>query len=170
MSGILNVDNIYNEAGSTVAYTSYMQRRVVQRTVYSHRVGWWYPDNTYYWVPGAYLDFRPLRSDTRIRVTMSIPAIWYGSAHHISHWIFYKDDIEYGRHSRSGHHTENAFTQQWDVPGWQAGQIARIGYKVRAYASGNHSTHLYFTNYWDGGGASWHLKGQIFAEEYVPIS
>jgi hypothetical protein len=59
---------------------------------------------------------------------------------------------------------------QWDIPSWGANQFARVGYRVRAYASGNHSTHLFYHQYWDGGGTFSQPVGQIFAEEYFPIS
>jgi hypothetical protein len=86
----------------------------------------------------------------------------------ITHWIFYRDHIEYGRHSRSGHHVENAFAQEWDVPSWGAGQYGRLGYKFRAYSEGNHNAHLYYTRYWDGGGNSLEIQGQVIVEEYIP--
>jgi len=168
MTAELAVDNIYNAAGSTVAYTSYMQRRVVQRVSYVHRLGYWYPDNNYYWLPGGYLDFTPIRNDTRLRWSLNCPMIWYGSAHNITHHIFYRDEIEYGRHSRSGHHTENANTQTWDIPTWGAGQVGRVGYRIRSYAQGNHSGHFWFTHYWDGGQVNWSTPGQIICEEYFP--
>jgi hypothetical protein len=169
MAGILNVDTIQDTSGRQV-FPAYLARRVVQRVVYVHRQGWCYPDNTYYFLPGTYVDFRPIRNDTRVRVSLSIPMMWYGSAHHISHWVFYRDDIEYGRHTNGGHHTERASVMQWDIPTWGAGQYARVGYRVRAYASGNHSTHLFHVNYWDGGGNNWNPTGQISVEEYFPIS
>lgn len=170
MTSILKVDNIYNEAGSSVAYTQYLARRVVQRVEYTHRVGWWYPNDTYHWIPGGYLDFTPVRNDTRVRIVINIPTTWYGNVHSITHWIFYRDEIEYGRHCRGGYHNQDTFAQEWDVPSWGEGHMARLGYKARSYANGNHSAHLYYETYWDGGGVGWHMKGQIFAEEYFPIS
>lgn len=170
MTGIIRTDTIQNEAGTISLPVSFMQRRIIQRVSYTHRVGWWRGNNTYYWVPGAYIDFRPERSDSRIRFTCCIPTRDYGSNHMISHWIFYVNETEYGRHSRAGHHVENAFAQEWDVPSWGEGQYARVGYRFRSYAEGNHNAHLYHTQYWDGGGAGYHIQGQSMIEEYTPAS
>ena len=168
MTGIVQTSNLQDESGTFTIPTKYLQRRIIQRTSYTHRVGWWRGDNNYYWVPGAYMDFRPARADSRIRVSFMVPTRAYGSAHMISHWIFYRDEVEYGRHSRSGHHVENAFSQEWDIPSWEVGQYGRIGYKFRAYSEGNHNAHLYHSNYWDGGGNAWDLPGQMIVEEYLP--
>ena len=170
MSDILRVDNIQDTAASFTISTSHFQRRIIQRVSYTHRVGWWRANNAYYWVPGAYIDFRPMRSDSRIRFSFSVPTRDYGSAHMITHWIFYRDEFEYGRHSRSGHHVENAFATEWDLPSWGEGSYSRVGYKVRSYAEGNHNAHLYLTEYWDGGGNSSEIQGQAIAEEYVSAS
>jgi hypothetical protein len=169
MSSIIKVDTIQDENGLNSITTSSFQRRTIQRLSYTHRVGWWRPDNTYYWVPGAYIDFRPLRGDSRIKVSFTIPKRQYGNSQHsISHWIFYRDEEEYGRHSRSGHHVENSFTTEWDMPSWGANSYSRIGYKVRSYNAGSHNVHLYYSQYWDGGGSSRNLNGQAIVEEYVP--
>jgi hypothetical protein len=169
MSGIIKVDTIQTEDGAVSIPTSYFQRRIIQRVSYTHRVGWWRSDNTYYWVPGAYVDFRPVRSDSRIRFTYAIPTRQYGgSQHSIQHWIFYANDQEYGRFTRGGHHTENAFPNEWDLPSWGSGAYSRVGFKTRAYSDGNHNAHLYLTQYWDGGGASNQIKGQVIVEEYTP--
>lgn len=166
MTATLKVDTIQNPQGISIS-TANMQRRIVQRVSYVYRGGFWRGDNTYYWVPGAYLDFRPMRGDSRIRVTVCVPTRDYGSNHMIQHWIFYVAEQEQGRHSRGGHHVENAFATEWDVPSWGAGQIQRIGYKVRAYSDGNHNAHLYLLQYWNGGGNSLRVPGQIMAEEYT---
>lgn len=168
MSSILKVDTINDENSLYSITTSNLQRRVIQRLSYTHRVGWWRANNTYYWVPGAYVDFRPLRGDSRIRFTFTIPVRQYGGGQHtISHWIFYRDEEEYGRHSRSGHHTENSFSTEWEMPSWGANSYSRVGYKVRSYNEGTHNVHLYLTQYWDGGGNSYSLKGQATVEEYI---
>jgi hypothetical protein len=169
MTGILKVDTIQNAAGSISIATSTMQRRIIQRVSYTHRTGWWRSDNTYYWIAGGFIDMRPIRSDSRIRISFNIPTRQYGgSQHSITHWIFYVNDVEYGRHTRGGHHTENAFTQEWDVPSWGANQFARAGYKTRAYSDGSHNAHYFHTQYWDGGGSTIDNPGIIIAEEYTP--
>ena len=168
MTGFLKVDTITNEANTVSIPTSYMQRRLIQRVSYTHRMGWWRGNNTYYWVPGAYMDFRPLRSDSRIRFTFNLPTRQYGASQHmIMHWIFYVDEVEYGRYTRGGHHVENAFGTEWDVPSWGENQYRRVGHKCRSYSEGTHNAHLYLTQYWDGGGASNDIQGQMIAEEYT---
>jgi len=168
MSGIIKATNIGTEDGIYSVPTRYISRRLIQRTSYTHRVGWWRGNNTYFWVPGAYIDFRPRRSDSRIKVSFMIPTRAYGSAHMISHWIFYRDEVEYGRHSRGGHNVENPFVQEWDIASWGAGQYSRLGYKFRSYTEANHNAHLYLTNYWDGTAQSLHIQGQVIVEEYIP--
>lgn len=171
MTGILNVNALQNEAGTTTVSTSYMQRRILQRVSYVHRIGWWRANDIYYWVPGAYVDFRPVRSDSRVRLTFSIPIRQYGSAQHsITHWAFYRDEVYYGRHCRGGHHIENAFSTEWDIASWGEMQYARVGYKVRSYSEAGHNAHLYYTQYWDGGSASYDIQGQVIVEEYMPAS
>ena len=166
MTGILKVDSL--QSGTTNIAVSNMQRRIIQRINYTHRIGWWRSDNTYYWVPGGYMDFRPIRSDSRIRFTYSIPTRQRGSQQHsIQHWIFYLDDEELGRFSRGGHHTENAFPNEWDVPSWGAGTYRRAGFKVRSYSDNVHCAHLYLTQYWNGSGQSLNLPGQMIVEEYT---
>ena len=170
MTSIVRVDTLQNEAASISISTTSMQRRIIQRVSYVHRIGWWRGNNIYYWVPGAYVDFRPLRADTRIRATFSIPTRPYGSTHMIMHWIFYVDEVEYGRFTRGGHHVENAFATEWDVPSWGEGIYARIGHKCRSYSEGNHNAHLYLNQYWDGSAPSSDNAGQAIVEEYVPAA
>ena len=168
MGGVVRATTVQNEAGTITIPTRYFSSRIIQRTAYTSRIGWWRGNNSYYWVPGAYIDFRPMRDDTRIKISFMIPTRDYGSAHMISHWIFYRDDIEYGRHTRGGHHVENPFTQEWDLESWGAGQYARVGYKFRAYSEGNHNAHLYHARYWDGAGSGLNMPGQVIVEEYIP--
>jgi hypothetical protein len=168
MTGFLKVDTITNEANNISIATFSLQRRIIQRASYTHRVGWWRANNAYYWVPGAYMDFRPMRSDSRIKVTFCNPIRQYGASQHmISHWIFYVDEVEYGRFTKGGHHVENAFATEWDVPSWGEGQYRRVGHKCRSYAEGNHNSHVYLTQYWDGGGADNNIQGQMIVEEYT---
>jgi len=170
MTGILQVDSITNEANAFSITTDYFKRRIIQRTSYIHRTGWWRANNAYYWVPGAYMDFRPMRGDTRIRVSYNIHTRQYGpSQHMIMHYIFYVDEVEYGRFTRGGHHVENTNTIQFDVPSWDAYAYARIGFKCRSYSEGSHNAHLWHTQYWDGGGNSYDTPGQMIIEEYVPV-
>jgi hypothetical protein len=168
MAGTLRVNSFQNESGTFTIPVNTMQRRVIQRVSYTHRVGWWRGNNVLYWVPGGYVDFRPVRSDSRVRLTFSIPTRAYGSQHMIMHWVFYRDEVEYGRFTRGGHHIENAFAQEWDIPSWGENQYSRVGYKARSYSEGNHNAHLYLLQYWDGGGNSAQVLGQVTVEEYIP--
>lgn len=168
MTSQINITNLTNVSGSTAIEVKDFAHRIIQRVSYTHRNGWIRGNNTYYWMPGGYADFRPLRSDSRIRSTWNIPTRTYGSAHMIMHYVFYRDDIEYGRYTRGGHHVENPFSQEWDIPSWGAGQVGRMGYKYRSYAEGNHNAHLFLSEYWDGGGASYNLRGQYTILEYMP--
>lgn len=168
MTAQLNVSTIQNEAGTITRNIQDFAHRVVQRVSYTHRNGWIRGDNTYYWLPGGYADFTPVRSDSRIRSTWCIHTRDYGSNHMIMHYIFYRDDIEYGRHTRGGHEIENTNAMEWDIPSWGAGQKARMGHRYRAYSDGNHNAHLYHTEWWDGSGNSNSVPGQYTILEYVP--
>jgi len=168
MTSIIRANTIQNEAGTLSRSINDFAHRVVQRVSYTHRNGWIRGDNTYYWMPGGYADFRPLRSDSRIRSTWCIHTRDYGSNHMIMHYIFQRDDVEYGRHTRGGHEIEDTSAMEWDIPSWGAGQIARMGYKYRAYSDGNHNAHLFHTEWWDGGGNTNSVPGQYTITEYVP--
>lgn len=168
MVGIIRADTIQNEAATATITASHMQRRVIQRVSYVWRNGWWRSDNAYYWVPGTMVNFKPMRGDTRIRYSTNVPVRQYGgSAHSITHWIFFLDNIEYGRHSRGGHHIENVFSSEWDLPSWGTNQIRAMGYKVRAYSDPTHNAHLYATQYWNGANTFLDIQGQTIVEEYT---
>jgi hypothetical protein len=168
MSGQLQVDTIQSANGSNGISISNMRRRCIQRVSYTYRSGYWRGNNTYYWVPGAYVEFQPLRGDTRLYMSFSVPTRDYGSAHMIMHWIMYVDDQEQMRFSRGGHHVENAHVFEWDVNSWGQG-IRRVGFKARSYSEGNHNAHLYMARYWNGGGNSFRLPGQLRVEEYTVV-
>lgn len=168
MTAKLQVNTITNENNTISRSINDFAHRIIQRVSYTHRNGWIRGDNTYYWMPGGYVDFRPVRSDSRIRSQWAIHTRDYGSNHMIMHYIFYRDDIEYGRFTRGGHEIEMTTTTEWDIPSWGANQIGRMGHKYRAYADGNHNAHLYLTEWWDGGGASNQIPGQYTIIEYMP--
>lgn len=168
MTAIIQVNTIQNEAGTLSKNIQDFAHRVVQRVSYTHRNGWIRGDNTYYWMPGGYSDYTPIRSDSRIRSTWNIHTRDYGSNHMIMHYIFYRDDVEYGRHTRGGHEIENTNSMEWDIPSWGAGQQARMGFRYRAYSDGNHNAHLFHTEWWDGGGNTNSVPGQYTITEYVP--
>lgn len=168
MTAQINISTIQNESGTITRNIQDFAHRIVQRVSYTHRNGWARGDDTWHWVPGGYADFTPVRSDSRIRSTWNIHTRDYGSNHMIMHWIFYRDDIEYGRFTRGGHEIENTNSIEWDIPSWGANQLARIGHRIRAYADGNHNAHLYHTEWWDGSGNANSVPGQYTILEYVP--
>jgi len=170
MTGVLQVNTITNESNTFSINTQNFRRRIIQRTNYIHRTGWWRGNNTYYWVPGAYMDFRPLRGDSRIQASYNIFTRAYGSQHMIMHWIFYVDEVEYGRFTRGGHHVENTNSTIYEVPSWGANAYRRIGFKARSYVEGNHNAHLWHTQYWDGGGNAYDCPGQMIIEEFTGTS
>ena len=170
MTGILQVDTVTNEAASFSISSVNFKRRIIQRTNYIHRTGWWRANNTYYWIPGAFMDFRPIRGDSRIRASYNIFMRQYGTGQHtITHYIFYVDELEYGRFSRSGHHVENTNTIHYDVPSWGADAYRRIGFKARSYSEAANNSHLWHTQYWDGASGAYDCPGQMIIEEYVPV-
>jgi len=167
MSGILRTDNVGNSSGAYNVPTHYMVSRVIQRETIYYRSGWYRPTNDYYWAPGCWAWFKPLRSDTQIRFSLNVHLRWYSSAHSISHWIFYVDDVEYGRHSRSNHHQEGQGQTEYVVPSWGEGKMSQIGYRVRSYAEGNHNIHMFHTGQWDGAGRNIDVPGCLTVEEYT---
>jgi hypothetical protein len=142
--------------------------RVVKEARATYDGGQWNPDTTYNWVPGMFNDYTPLLAGSRIRMTCMIPyAGNASSAHAISHWIFYANGVEQGRHGVSGEHIEDQRTYVWDVASWGT-SAGRIGYQMRAYANDNHETRPFATRYWDGGGSTQNCRGQWVIQEYLP--
>lgn len=144
--------------------------RVIQRHVADYTGGEWNPDNTSNWVPGSWVDFTPLRSDSRISYIWRCPHAWSNNTHAISHWRFYVNGILYFWHSTSGVHIEDGCVLKWDVPSWGT-SAGRIGYQIRSYSNDNHEVRLYTTYYWNGTGRSaQNAYGQLIVEEYVGVS
>lgn len=142
--------------------------RVVKEARATYDGGQWNPDTSYNWVPGMFNDYTPLLAGSRVRMTCMIPyARNSGSAHGISHWIFYANGVEQGRHGVSGEHHEDMRTYVWDVASWGTAS-GRIGYQMRAYANDNHEVRPYCTQYWDGGGSVQNSRGQYVIQEYLP--
>lgn len=168
MASILKADTLEDPAGNvSINIDNWLQRRTIQHMSYTHRVGSWRCDDTYRWIPGGYLDFKPKRSDSRINVSFAVHTRDYGSNHMITHWIFYVDEQEIGRFTRGGHQVENTNPIEMDVPSWGAGVEVRIGWRVRAYVTGNHNAHYYHLEHWNGGGDGRRVPGQLIAEEYI---
>ena len=144
-----------------------LRRRVIREKRFTYTGGGWRNNNTFNWVPGAFDDYTPLSASSRIRGYWTLPvARWVGAAHSISHWIFYANGVEQGKHSLSGHHLEHRATYVWDFPSWGT-STGRIGYQMRMYAQGNHEVGVYSTQYWEGGGSNQNCFGQYYIQEYL---
>lgn len=169
MTAAVVTSNLATESGLLNIPVKQLQRRVIQRVSYTHRVGWWRNNNTYNWIAGAYVDFRPVRGDTRIRFISNLHTRQYGGSQHmITHYKFYIDDVEYARFTRGGHHIENMNTMEYEVASWGAGALARAGWQSRAYSEGNHNAHIHHTQYWNGNSDGRDVPAQIIVEEYIP--
>ena len=141
--------------------------RVVRSYRQTYTGGQWNPDNNYNWVPGMFYDYTPLLSNSRIRANCSLSYVGINAAHAISHWIFYANGVERGRHSISGNHLEDNTSHVWDFPSWGT-STGRIGYQSRSYSNDNHEVRAHMTRYWDGGGSNQNCYGQFWIEEYLP--
>lgn len=142
--------------------------RVIKEARATYDGGQWNPDTTYNWIPGMFNDYTPLLATSRIRMTCMIPyARNSGAAHAISHWIFYANSVEQGRHGVSGEHIEDERTYVWDVASWGTAS-GRIGYQMRSYGNDTHEVRPYCTQHWDGGGSVQNSRGQYVIQEYLP--
>lgn len=168
--GTLTTNAFKNTAGTVVVPIKELKGRVIQRYLADYTGGEWNPDATSNWVPGAWVDFTPLRADSRISYTWRCPHAWSNATHAISHWRFFVNGLLYYWHSTSGVHIEDGCTIKWDVPSWGT-TAGRIGYQIRSYTNDNHEVRLYTTYYWDGTGRSaQNAKGQLIVEEYTGVS
>lgn len=162
--GTLTVDYITNRSGSVQVPVRELRVRVIKRYESTYASQW--NNNTgYSWVPGSYVDFTPLRSDSTIVYTWRAPfARVSGSSHAISHWRFYAAGINYMWHCESGNHIEDGCVFRWEVPSWGTNS-QRIGYQNRAYSDNNHEVRFYYTDYWNGQGSNQTPRGQLIVEE-----
>lgn len=141
--------------------------RIIKNYRATYTGGQWNANTTYNWVPGMYYDYTPESASSRIRVYCHLSyARMSGAAHGISHWIFYANGVEKGRHSISGNHLEDNSCYTWDVASWGTSS-GRIGYQMRSYGDDNHEVRPYTTAYWDGGGSNQNSYGQFVVEEYL---
>lgn len=164
---ILTTKTLATTDGSVEIPVKELTTRVIQRHEAPYTGGIWNPDNSYNWAPGSFVDFTPLRADSRISYIWRAPHSRFGgTTHAISHWRFYVNGVIYFYHGMSGRHIENGNVMKWDVPSWGTSQ-ARIGYQIRSYANDNHETRVYSTDYWDGGGTDQNAHGQLIVEEYA---
>lgn len=145
---------------------SELGHRIIKNFRQNYDSGAWNPDTNYNWVPGQYADYTPLSSSSRIRAWCHIPYVGLNTAHSISHWIFYANGVEQGRHCVSGNHLEDMSSYVWDFASWGTTE-GRIGYQMRSHGNDSHEVRPYTTRYWDGGGSSQVCRGQFVIEEYL---
>lgn len=166
MSTLITDSLIINDRGDIVPLTE-LSRRMIRQYRANYDGGSWNPDTNYNWVPGMFHDYTPLSASSRIRARCHIPYAGVNAAHAISHWIFYANGVEQGRHGMSGNHLEDMSSYTWDFASWGTSS-GRIGYQMRAYANDNHEVRPYTTRYWDGGGSGQVCRAQLIIEEYLP--
>lgn len=167
MPGTLTAKAISNRVGSVTIPLSELTTRVIQQHEETYSGGEWNPTTIYQWIPGSFVDFTPLRSDSLIVYQYRVPmARWRGQTHAISHWRFYVNNVIYYWHSVEGVHLEDGSTLVWEVPSWGT-TSGRIGYQMRAHTNDNHEVRIYSTDYWDGvdGSRQAGVNGQLIVEE-----
>ena len=167
MSTII-VDEIYPDPNQQPIALTELGHRVIRNYRATYTGGQWNPDNTYNWVPGTFHDYTPLSASSRIRAWVHLSyARNVGAAHGISHWIFYANGVEQGRHSISGNHVEDNSVYVWDFASWGT-SAGRIGYQSRSYTNDNNEVRAHTTIWWDGTGSSQNSFSQLIIEEYIP--
>ncbi len=163
----LIVDELYCDPHLAPVPLTQLGHRIVKINRQNYDGGQWNPNTTYNWAPGMFMDYTPLRTDTRIRAWLHMSfARTTGSSHCMSHFIFYANGVEQGRHTIAGQHLEGNGVYVWDFASWGTSN-GRIGYQSRAYADDNHEVRLHCTNWWDGGGSIQTCRSQMIVEEYL---
>jgi hypothetical protein len=170
MSGILTVDTIRNVDNTINLQTSYLQRRLVQRTTRWFKGGLWNPGNEFKEIPGSLMNITPMYDTSFLTYTFMCPLGHRGAAHSITHWIFVAGGQEYARHSRSVDHQESGSIHRWEVASWGKGRSGTMGYYTRQYADSNHSVHYNGRRYIDGSDSSRGVPSFVQVEEYLPAS
>ena len=168
MAGILTVDTIRNVDNSVNLQTSYLQRRLVQRTTRWFKGGLWNPGNNYREIPGSLINITPTYDNSILVYTYMCPLGHRGAAHSITHWVFVSNGQEYARHSRSVDHQESGAIHRWEVPSWGKGRSGSMGYYTRQYVDSNHSVHYNGRRYINGSDSSRGVPSFVQVEEYVP--
>ena len=162
------VDEIYCDPHLAPVPLTQLGHRVIRNYRATYTGGEWDANNSYNWVPGMFYDYTPLSASSRIRCWIHLSyACNVGNAHGISHWIFYANGTEQGRHSISGNHLEDNSVFVWDFASWGTTN-GRIGYQARSYSNNSHEVRAHCTRYWDGGGSTQNSYSQIVIEEYLP--
>ena len=170
MSGILTVDTIRNVDNTINLQTSYLQRRLVQRTTRWFKGGLWNPGNEYKEIPGSLMNITPIYDNSFLTYTFMCPLGHRQNAHSITHWVFVAGGQEYARHSRSVDHQESGAIHRWEVASWGKGRSGTMGYYTRQYGDGTHSVHYNGRRYIDGSDSSRGVPSFVQVEEYLPAS
>lgn len=169
MPGIIRVDTVRNPGNTVNLSTQHFQRRLIQRVSRRWEGGLWNPGNTYYEIPGSFVNITPLYDESYISYTFTSMLAQRGtSAHAITHWIFTAAGQEYGRHSRSMDHLESGNILRFEIPSWGKGRTGGMGFFARQYGDGTHSVHFNSRRYIDGIDSSRAIPVQVSAEEYLP--
>jgi len=143
-----------------------------QRTIKDFRSrysgGSYIPGDTYNWALGMFADYAPASASSRIRTSIGF-SYSHENGHAISHWIFYANGVEIGRHSIAGQSPEHRHLYVWDFASWGT-STARIGYQVRRYG-GSNQPRIHATHHWDGVGSNQSALciGDFSIEEYFAI-
>lgn len=171
MAGTLIVDNIRNSAGTVNMPVTYFKRRLVQRFTKRFQGGLWNPSNTYWEIPGSFINITPMYENSYLTYSFSGPLghINGWSAHCITHWIFYAAGVEQCRFSRSVDHIEQNCIFKWEIASPGAGRSTSMGIYARQYSNGSHGAHFNARRYRDGGNNQEPVGSFISVEEYVAV-
>lgn len=163
----LNVDRLETNDGYNKILGRELTNRPIQIYRREFRDGEWNPNTDFNWIPGAYVDFTPLRSDTRLRYRVRLPMAWVSSSHAIAHYEFYANNVLFASFGTSGTHAENAGCYDFEVPSWGTFS-SRLGLKTRAYSENSNEFRYYCTYYWNGTGRSvQNCFGMLWIEEMI---
>lgn len=162
----LKVDNLYGDNIERPIEVSRLDHCIIKSYHADYTQGQWNPGTSFAWVPGQFVDYTPASGSSRIRVYCQIPMGGINAAHAISHWIFYANGNEIGRHNASGNHYEENLTYTWDFASWGTTE-ARIGYQMRSYSNDSNEVRVYTGRYWDGGGSQQNFYGAMSIQEYL---
>jgi hypothetical protein len=164
--GTLTVEYLQNTGNTVTVPVAELERRIIQSYQAQYTGGEWNPDNNYNWVPGAFYDFTPRSTSSRIRFQMRMPHAWVAAAHAIANWRFFANGVLYYAWEESCQHAENAKLIEFDVPSWGT-TSGRIGLQHRSHANDNNEYRMYCTYYWNGTGRSvQNSYGHMFIDEF----
>lgn len=170
MSEPLTVRELESSDGSINIQTTSLKSRLVQRFTRTFKGGTWNPANTYYEIPGSFINITPLYDNSIIIYTYTGAVAWinaWTSNHAISHWRFYVNGKEHARHNKSARYIEENSVVKWEVPSWGAGRSGSMGYYARQYNNGNNGVYFNGRNYKDGGRSIEPVSVFISIEEIV---